>query len=49
MRSRNVEQQIVGVLDEIEALLPSTVEEWRADRIRQLAAERLWILAGNLA
>lgn len=37
------------MLVEIEAFLPWTIEEWRTPRSSQLAVERLWILAGNLA
>jgi uncharacterized protein with HEPN domain len=38
-----------STLRRIETLTPSGKPAWDADEVRQLAVERLWIAAGNLA
>lgn len=42
-------EQLHATLRRIADLVPSTVADWRADELRRLAIERLWITAGNLA
>jgi uncharacterized protein with HEPN domain len=41
--------QLLATLLRITALVPDSLATWREDELRQLAVERLWITAGNLA
>lgn len=40
---------LVEVLRELQTLVPEDKTAWDQDRVTRLAAERLWITAGNLA
>jgi hypothetical protein len=41
--------QLFQVLDQLQRLLPESKAAWDAGATSQLAVERLWITAGNLA
>lgn len=40
---------LIDVLRELQTLVPEDKAAWDQDRVTRLAAERLWITAGNLA
>jgi hypothetical protein len=40
---------LVATLEQIHNLLPSNKADWDTEAVVQLAVERLWITAGNLA
>lgn len=40
---------LIDVLQELQALVPEEKTAWDDDPVTRLAAERLWITAGNLA
>jgi uncharacterized protein with HEPN domain len=47
--SRHHLDQLLATLRRIAELVPDSLDAWREDELRQLAVERLWITAGNLA
>ena len=48
MSQRHLDQLLATLL-RIASLVPDSLAAWREDELRQLAVERLWITAGNLA
>lgn len=41
--------EIEDVLQQIDGLLPTELQAWQQNTVRQLSIDRLWILAGNAA
>ena len=49
MTSEALLEALVGVLVQIQSLIPRDKQAWADDEMLRLALERLWITAGNLA
>lgn len=49
MTGRGLLTLLVEVLEELQRIVPDDKAAWDADRLTRLAAERLWITAGNVA